>query len=539
MANQICGIYLGCEVLKALVLRPGKKRGWTVLSGGSLALDNTLGDEEEALPPALKQLCKNLKISKMPTTVVLPKRQAIVRFVQLPSTSREELGPMARFEAERHIPFHPERHSTSYHVMRSMGVEGSEVLLAAADGPILNRALRWNVELGLRPHGITLSSAALVNSLLYHKAAQVADQTIALLSLGLDSLDIVLMNKGRVLFARSVTMNLRSLLESWLGVQSEAGVPTPFDLTRMAMAARMINCLDPEGHYAKTPATTPQPSEAPALVRSWLARLLQEIRRTWDFARREMQCPPIDLVAMTGEGATLGHIAEYLEKNIDQKVETFNPLEGLARSKGVQLPFGGMGMGMPFGAAIADHIEGGYRLDLTPTDYYRSLERKRTYRQLGVTGVLFVMTLGLLMGCYVRYKDIQRQNWTAYEELVDEMRPKVSELHEMQVKLGIIGEFINDKNSALAILDSITRPEMIPGRVSLSRVEYTKGSTVHIQGTAKNVPDINAYVGALTNSGHFADIVPSQTNMPIYNQMAYSFDLECPLDTKTAEGKKP
>lgn len=534
MANQTCGIYLGSEVLKAIALRPGKK-GWTVLAGGSAMLDTALSDGEEALPASLKQLCKTLKVSGMPTTLALPKQQAILRLVQLPATDRAELAQMARFEAERHIPFHAERHSTSFHVMQSKGVEGSEVLLAAVDGPIVKRALRWNVELGLKPNGISLSSTALVNSLLYHKAGQIADKTVAILSLGLDSLDIVLMNKGRVLFARSATMNLLSLLESWLGVQAEAGVSTPFDPARLAMAARMINCLDPEGHYNKTNTSAPLSDEAPSLVHSWLNRLLQEIRRTWDFARREMQCPPIDMMFLTGEGATLSHLDEFLSKNIDQEVEAFNPIEGLAQAKGLQLPFGGMELALPFGAAIAGDLDGGYRIDLTPNDYYRTLERKRTIRHLGVTAVLLLVTLGLSAACYLRHNDIQSRRWHVYQEMIDEMRPRVSELKEMQVKLGIIKNFINDKNSALAILDSITRPSMIPSRVSLNSIEYEKGDTVHIEGMAKNIPDINSYVGVLSGSGHFTELVTSQANDNIYGQKVYRFDLECPLDTEAGE----
>src|SRR5262249_11096898 len=161
------------------------------------------------------------------------------------------------------------------HILRSMGVEGSEVLLGAVDGPIIEKALKSAALAGLSTEGLTLSSVGLVNSLLFSRREGVRGRTIAILSLGLHMLDIVLVQADRVLMAGSVQMDLRGVLEAWVGGRPVDG-PRP-DVGRLALAARMIDCLNLNSGEA-APETPGQPSAA-RLVEGWMDRIVQELRR--------------------------------------------------------------------------------------------------------------------------------------------------------------------------------------------------------------------------------------------------------------------
>ena len=84
---------------------------------------------------AIRQALKTAGLSVKEVLVILPKEWVTLRIVKLPSSKRDELGEMARFEAERHIPFNTERHIISHHVLRVDEIQGSDLLLAALDGP--------------------------------------------------------------------------------------------------------------------------------------------------------------------------------------------------------------------------------------------------------------------------------------------------------------------------------------------------------------------------------------------------------------------
>lgn len=532
MASVICGLYTGGETISLLALQPSKK-GWTVHGGASEF--HALGENDDP-SPLIKAMARPLKLGKAEATAVLPKKQGILRNVILPSTDAAELVQMARFEAERHIPFHAERHSTGYHVMRSLGLEGSEVLLGAVDSPIVQRQLDGLIAAGLTPKAATLSSVALMNTVLFSRREWLKGKTVAVLSLGLDSLDLVFVSDGRILFARSVSLDLRGVLEKWAGHASspETMGPRP-DMSRLALAARMIDCTDLEGNYGGGGGGAESP-EVAGLVRTWIDRVMQEMRRTYDFARREMKCPPVEAVALTGEGAILRNLAQYLYVNLNVEVQTVNPLDGLPRAKGVRFPFDGYEFAIAFGGAIAGQLEGAYRIDLTPHEHYRQLAKRRLIRQLITTGVMLTITLGLGIAALMRQQSIDRQTAEAYSKINEKLGPKVAMLRERETKLKIINMFINDDNSALNVLDAIARSRTIPQRVTLTMVGYTKSGQdehgmVELEGDGKTLPDINGFVGDLRTTGRFTDVQQPQDPSPsqVNQQGMYSFRLECPL----------
>ena len=532
MAN-LCGIYIGAEALSLLVLKPAKK-GWQVEAGG---MELHGAGEEGDLGPAAKALAKSLKVSGGPISVSLPKQQAILRSILLPSVDRDELVQMARFEAERHIPFHAERHCTGYHIMRSLGVEGSEVVLAAADGPVVQRALAGVQSAGFTTRAIDLSSVALVNSFLYENQEGTKGKTVAVLVLGLDSLDLVLLSDGRLVFARSATMDLRGILEAYIGYLPGEGAARP-EPAKLALAARMIDCQNLEGHYGSAGAV-PEPANA-ALVRTWIDRVIQELRRTYDFARREMKCPPIEQVAITGEGALLRNLDQYLGINLDLAVRIINPVAALPGAAEHKFPFEGLEFVIPFGAAIGGSMEGAFKLDLTPAEHYRQRERRRILRQLVFTAVILLITLGLGAYTLMQRSEINRQRQQAYDVVNKTMKPYVTEVAEMRTKLKIITEFLNDENSALAVLNGIAGAKEIPAQVTLRSIEYTKGEEAVIDGDARGIPDITDFIYDLNRSGKFTEVHRRGDPTPnqLYGQAKYDFTLECIMAPQEAESAK-
>jgi type IV pilus assembly protein PilM len=520
VAKIRAAFHLGNRVINGLAVRP-TKRGWTVAAGATLPVPD---DNQQDPAPPFKTLARQLKLSGgQPVTLCLAKQQAIIRSVMLPSTDPAELGQMARFEAERHIPFNAERHCVGYHVMRSRGVEGSEVLLGAVDGPVVGRGLDGLTGAGLVPDGITISSTCLVNSLLHQQKEAFTQRTQAILSIGLDSLDLIFLHQGRVLYARSVALDLRGVLEAWIGYRADGGVASP-DMAKLALAAHMIDCDKLEE------------GEGTEAVQRWIDRVAQEIQRTYDFARREMKCPPIEAIVLTGEGAALRNLDRLLAKGTELAVETLNPVGALAGADKQKFPFHGLEYTIVFGALIGGQQVGAYRIDLTPASHYRAMARKALTRRLMLTGALLLATVGLSSYSYLAYKNLRSQTLRDYKAINGTLWPTVTELETMQTKLKIIKTFIEDPNAALTVFESIVQAPVIADSVYLEKIAFVKGESVVIEGRAKTIEDISRLIAYLDGTGHFLPVQRSrQSPSTLESKPVYTFTLECPLKV---EGQK-
>ncbi len=516
MAILQCGLQITSETISALALKP-VKGGWSV-AGGAMTQIATEGAE---LAPPIKALARSLKAGGAPFAMALPKQQGIMRTVTLPSTDPAELAQMARFEIERYIPFHAERHCSGYHLMRKMGVEGSEVVLAAIDGPVVQRAVDAAMAADLSPDGVTLSSIALCNAMMFSRRDWLQGKTVAVLSIGLDTLDLVLMTDGRILFARSVAIDLRSVLEARLGWGGDNPKSRP-DLAHLAHMARMTDCMKVHMQAGESDGND-------ALLAGWLGRIVQEIRRTYDFARREMKCPPVEAVMITGEGAILNNLDEYFRANVDAEVVVVNPLAGLDGAAAHKFPFDGFEFTIAFGAAVAGALEGAYRIDLTPADHYRNEARKRTRRKLTFTGAVFAVALLLAGASWYRYETIHRQYLDAYNAINEKMRPLAGELQEKQKRLAIIERYMKDPNNAMTVLANIGNSQTMPARgytASVRSVSYTMNETISVNGHAKSPIDLNRFKDDLNKSCHgTAWNVPASTAISLWGFPVYEFTI--------------
>mgnify|MGYP006282981363 CR=1 FL=1 len=534
MPKHLTALHVGSETLAILSLKQGK-RGWRLIGAETASLEVS---ESEDLVPAIRSVARSLNPPDKRVILSLPKQQATVRCATLPSTDPAELTQMARFEAERHIPFHPERHATGFHVMRSGELEGSEVMLGAVDGPIIDRLLEGVDKAGLQPDGVTLSSACLINTLAEVAPREGEENILALVSIGLDSLDLVVLREGRMVFARSVAMDLSGILQQWLGLTDaeDEALALRRDIKRLGMTARMIDCLNLDAHYGEAGAA--QDKLAAERFRAWLDRIIREVRLTYDFARREMKCPPIEALVLTGEGAVIKNLDQYLQKNLNLPVRRLNPIEKLERADQRKYPFEGFEFAIPYGAAVSRMGGNPYQLDLTPPSYYRRQSARLIRRQLVATAALTVLTAVLMIAAFMKLRDTRQRELRAYQEANRILQPRVAELQEMQEKLAIIEDYIKDPNSALLVLNSIAGAGMIPDRLSTQRVEFKKGDDLTIDGYAKSIEDINRFADHLRKTGHFLVVEPGNfkiQQIPHLPHDVYEFHIDCKIDAQRPE----
>jgi Tfp pilus assembly PilM family ATPase len=517
--------------------------------------------------------------------LILPKNVVTMRLVTLPSIHDAELAEMARFEAQKHIPFNVERHVIAHTVLRKEGVEGSRTLIVAVDRAALEEPLAICREARVEVTSAWVSSMALVEALLLSPPTGYETETFALVNLGWSTVDITIVSDGIVRFTRSGTMGvgrIAPVLEPSLGGKGS--------LTRERLEA--LDALSPAGFFegrAARPRRRPQtfvvedfeeedlgaenPGRPEALgtvssaaasrsessgdaaegelagpageVAKWLNKIVQEIQRTHAFAVREFDCPEVGSVYLAGIGSYVGNMDKYLEQHMRcsiRLIEVPGTLE-FAAPKGRDLRVAWREFAITIGAAAGTALP---LVNLLPPEYTEKLRARQRRRSFAIAGTLAFLLIALGIGYGVRWLNDQRHALEVLQAYNKELAPQVKSLREKEDRIKTVRQIVEDPHSAGAILETITRIPMVSDhRIALIEYHYIKGKGVTIEGHALGDP--KAHTGGAAEVEHFrSELMKTKCfefidikqrtpfKLPGDRPEVTKFTLDC-LFTKTAE----
>ncbi|MCX7014617.1 MAG: pilus assembly protein PilM [Candidatus Sumerlaeota bacterium] len=470
------------------------------------ARDATPEARAQARGAALAQGLKQAGLKPLSAVMVASKRYVTVRYITLPSTDDKELAQMANFEAQRHVPFHSNRHFISHHVMRKDPIAGSHVLLAAADGPDIDELLGVAQAAGIGVDAIDVSSLAQFNTVAAAAPPGFAEETAAILHLGAQSVDISIISRGLLIFTRSAPMGYERLAAD-LKESAPIDLPLSLDQLRQIDMMRPLGALQrfglapAEGESALEGSAAPAPATR---VRAWLDRLAVEVRRSYEFASRELSCPPVTALYLSGDAASWPGFDEYLQVNLSVEARRVDPFAALHVEKtaldGTRAdggPFAGV-----IGALARHWREKAVAVDLLPADY-RSQRMARRRRQSALTTAALAVAALALGVVYVRQQaGLREEEVNLLRQEVRKLQPRVESLTDKEKQLQIINEYRLDKRSALAILDTISGFPYLPTQVALTSLKFSKGGTVEMDGYALTLEDLNRFIRDLEKAAY-------------------------------------
>jgi type IV pilus assembly protein PilM len=540
-----------------------------VLNSFELPKDENVEARVAQRAQLLKDALKAAKIKPQPVRVVIPKNFVMARTVKLPSVDENEIVGMARFEAERHIPFNADRHIVSHHTLAKQGVQGSDVLLAAVDHPIANEYLEVCVKAGLMVERIGVSSLAVFNAFAAAEPTALADRVVAVVNVGRAGTDLVIANNGNVTFTRGSTLGLNKLfaeletagLEKSFGLDDLPAVdalephlyfrrgnnppePAPVIYDELAPPVPPPPPPPPPGlalggtsitegideaansgiyrsgagllasQMAEAPAVPP-PSEAvspenPGAVafRGWLIRVLQEVKRTYEFAHREFDIPLIQHIYLCGEGAAITNLSQYFRVNFSVEASVFDPVRGTVPAKKLadQVKGRSTSFAAAIGALVQDATEHAIRINLLPGEYLQRRMAKKQQRAYITTGVLVLVALGMGYWYMADMFESKRELLSEYIDRNTKDKKRVTDLVSKKQRLEIIRQNAQEDQGAWDVLEKISElTAIIPAKATLLRFEFKKGDYVKIQGHVKDLVSANQLLAELrkmqTNDG--------------------------------------
>lgn len=477
----------------------------------------------------IQELIKNNNVKVKYVNFIIPKNYVTVHLVSLPSSDQDEINQMIQFEARRHIPFNPERHIVSDYTMSIDGVEGAKVLFSAIDEPIINTYLEIAQKANLKLRNIHTSSVCSFNTITVKHKELLSDKNVVIIDVGWSSSDITIANNGIVLYMRSAPIGGSALFEV-LGFKQDHFIT--------AIGRKEIERIDVyNNEYIPGDKT---PIEFQNIFTDWMNKLINQIRQTYGFTRREFSCPDVERIILSGEMSIVKNLDKYLEETFGVEVIKVDPFEKLVTDDSLKdsdnlLP----AFNNTIGSSITEFAKEGVRLNLLPRSYIEKVETGEKLRSLLVTAGLVLSVIVLLILYFSERTLSQKALINFYDNEVRKIEPIVKELEDKESKLQIIRSYIKDQNSAIAIMNDLESYKPFKDRLSLKEFTYIKDDSIKMLGWAVDFSDITNFKNYLEKLGYFERVkIVDRPPDDLNNHKVFRFEIECVLSKRGIAQKK-
>jgi len=237
-AGPVIGLDIGSRWIKAVEVRPGKAGpvvtgiGYEPTPQGAIVDDIIL--DSAAISEAIKRLFAGGGISaRNVVSCVAGQSTVVVRIIEVPRMTREELRETMKWEVERHIPFPSSEVVMDFQPLSRPSPSGDdqtmEVLLAVCQEDVVKKHMEAVLGAKLKPEAIEVEPVALPRSLVYGVPGMQERRTVAVADIGWQTTQVCIYENLEPVFPRSIPIGGQSLaraVSEALGVDEDAGDQT-------------------------------------------------------------------------------------------------------------------------------------------------------------------------------------------------------------------------------------------------------------------------------------------------------------------------
>jgi type IV pilus assembly protein PilM len=317
--GNVVGLDIGSSSIKLLEL--AELRGGYQLKNFGIAplppegiVDGALMDSV-TIVESIRGLAGALRIKTKDVVTSVSGHSVIVKKINIPVMTEDELDESIQWEAERYIPFDINDVNLDFQIIGP--TEGNEelmdVLLVAAKKDIINDYLSVIVEAGLHPVIVDIDSFAIENMFEVNYPVT-RDEVIALANIGASVTNINILKRGVSSFTRDIFTGGNSITEE---IQRQLNVD--FD---EAEALKLGNKIDETSQRA-----------VQEVLNSSLNSLATEIAKSLDFFHSTSSQEKVDKVFLSGGCAKMSGIEKTIEQQAGIPVEIANPFKEINCSK--------------------------------------------------------------------------------------------------------------------------------------------------------------------------------------------------------------
>lgn len=343
------GLDLGHYTLKAVVIERHHgnyqiSRALAVPTPEGAIRDGVVSDVE-AVAMAIRQLLREARIHATNAVIGVAGGSVIVRSVRIPKMDRATLRKSIQFEAGRYVPSSIEDSYIEFEIVGDIDEAQMEVMVVAAPRDIVQSRLAACEKAGLEVDIVDIEAFALYRSLV--EAADMpiyADETIALLDIGSATTHVSVIDHGKFTMTRTIPQAGQTLTEALVNFFKLAHE----DAEQGKAMLNLTELLDESVPHENPPLRVLQPH---------IDDLIREIRRSLNYYQSQQtesgQNNPVTRLVVSGGGANLPGLGQYLEQRLGLAVDTIGVLDNPRFTSGSSAELGhGMELAVASGLAL-------------------------------------------------------------------------------------------------------------------------------------------------------------------------------------------
>ena len=337
MSQAIVGLDIGSSMIKSIRLKK-LKDGYELTGAEITPLSSDPIEEMEPdarlslIRGAIKKILSQKNIGSKAAATAIPGDSAIIRYIKVPYMGDDELKNMIHYEAEQYIPLGMDQVVFDYQVLNEVEEENQkkmEVLLVAVKNETMNQHLDLLKDAGVKAKVIDVDAFALCNAYqlnLGEETEGVKADTVALINMGAKFTTVTILEKGIPHLTRDVNIGGNNFTKE---IQREFNLSfAQAEELKKQQAAIMVESEAlllggmPGGGDDKA-------SRIYEAITPALNKLLNDIRRSFDFYESSIKKKPVQKVLISGGSSKIKNIDRFLSERLGVPVEVNYPFKNI------------------------------------------------------------------------------------------------------------------------------------------------------------------------------------------------------------------
>ena len=277
-----------------------------------------LAQKKEKIVNAIKKGVKEADIKERDVVSAVAGQSVIVRYIEMPHMSMEELAGAIKFEAEQYIPFDLANVELDYQVLEEKmehAPDKMRILLVAAKTDLIKEHISILEGASLKPAVVDVDAFALINAFERIKSPD-KEECVALINIGHSLTNINILRGGVPYFTRDVFLAGKDITEA---------LAKNFGL-EFSQAEKLKR---ERGNVTESDAFN-------KALHLGMEELVGEIRLSFDYYENQATEKNISHVFLTGGTSLLPQIDKFLSESLGITVEAWDPFKDLKISGGVK-----------------------------------------------------------------------------------------------------------------------------------------------------------------------------------------------------------
>ena len=400
-----------------------------------------------------------------------PRHLVMARLVSLPSINDDEIKNMVNMESLKRIPYSGEEIITSFRIIERLKNGYSNVLMAFAQGHIINRLIGILKNSGLTVEKVALGSESLFSwfSATRKKIKkEEKDANIALINVDTEYIEMDIIEKGALIFTRSF---------------SYAGK-----------------------HYPYT------------------EEIIDEIYKSVIVCEKERNIS-VNKIFISGRGDRIKEITPLLKQKIKLPLESIPQDRDIELDKSVEAGLNTASFVELIGLSLKSED---IKINLLPEKLLEEKEFRSFKKNLMRTLILSVCIIVISFGLVVKKLFDKTGYMALLNSRITAMEPTVNRATRMREDIEIMKRQIRKKPLAIDILAEIYK--VTPASIAFYLIDYESNKSLILKGNAPSLSSIIEFMRTLENSQHFKNIKLKYTaKRRVKGKQVTEFEIICLL----------